>query len=945
MAAALCPELVGRHAELETLRSLLTASSGHVLAVVGEAGVGKSRLVEELAATASGRGWLVLRGRATAGAAVPYRPVQEVLLAASRRGGPPEDAGLAPFRPALGRLVPQWRDEGGGGVESGVVVAEGVLRVLDAAGRHGGCGVLVVLEDLHWADRESLAVLEHLADHGAGCALRVVVTARPEPGPGRDVVAALAARRELRVVELAPLPDEDVARMARACLGTGTLPDGLSAVLARAGGLPLLVEELLGGGAVELVAGRWTVPEHAPWVVPRSLADALAWKVAELPVPDRLVPRAAAVLGRDVDSALLAALLGRPAVGVEEVLERCVELQLLVRDDEAGYRFRHALTRDTVLAQLGPASRAALAGRALDLVRAAHPGLPGPWCTVAAELARSAGDGAEAARLLLTAARRALEEGALTTAGEVAAAAARLCGGAPDLRQEVDELRVAVAAAAGDVDATLALGADLLAWCTPAVGARVSLRVAEAATAAGRWDDASAALARARALVTDAATAARLDGVAARALIGAGRVAEARAAAGRALDAAEELGLADATCEALDVLGRIARNEDLQRAEELFTRQLQVAEQAALPLWQITAAHELGAIDLVRGNDVGRLRQARDRAARAGAVSTLVVIELQIAGSGYLSWDVGPGVVAARRCQDTARGSGLGLPFAEACVVESALHAIAGDRAAMEAAFARIGEAGVPLPEHDASAHARWALYSLVRDERAAALASFDAAVAASRPVPSPYLRFFWFYWVLLRSLDGGEEAAAAARAEVRPRTPPGTVGAALLGYADAVAAARAGRRDEAERLVADARRQLDPPGCRAQRHLADRLVAESALAGGWGAPVEWLTEAARFYRAAGQVHLERACRSLLRTAGAPLVLRDAGHRAVPPALAEKGVTDREADVLALVAEGLTSTEIARRLFISPRTVDKHVERLLAKTGLGRRTELRHLRT
>jgi DNA-binding CsgD family transcriptional regulator len=57
------------------------------------------------------------------------------------------------------------------------------------------------------------------------------------------------------------------------------------------------------------------------------------------------------------------------------------------------------------------------------------------------------------------------------------------------------------------------------------------------------------------------------------------------------------------------------------------------------------------------------------------------------------------------------------------------------------------------------------------------------------------------------------------------------------------------------------------------------------------------------------------------------------------------GITDREADVLALVAEGLTSAEIAQRLFISPRTVDKHVERLLAKTGTARRTELRRLRT
>jgi DNA-binding NarL/FixJ family response regulator len=69
------------------------------------------------------------------------------------------------------------------------------------------------------------------------------------------------------------------------------------------------------------------------------------------------------------------------------------------------------------------------------------------------------------------------------------------------------------------------------------------------------------------------------------------------------------------------------------------------------------------------------------------------------------------------------------------------------------------------------------------------------------------------------------------------------------------------------------------------------------------------------------------------------------GHRATPPALAALGVTDREAEVLALVTEGLTSKQIAARLFLSVRTVDKRVERLLAKTGVSRRAELRTFRT
>jgi DNA-binding CsgD family transcriptional regulator len=167
-------------------------------------------------------------------------------------------------------------------------------------------------------------------------------------------------------------------------------------------------------------------------------------------------------------------------------------------------------------------------------------------------------------------------------------------------------------------------------------------------------------------------------------------------------------------------------------------------------------------------------------------------------------------------------------------------------------------------------------------------------------------------------------------------------VGDALLHYADAIAAGRAGRAADAEASLATARGAVASPGNRAQRHLAERVVAECALADGWGDPVAWLTEAAGFFHQIGQEHVERACRSLLRRAGARVPRREHGHRAVSPELGALGVTDREADVLALVAAGLTSQEIAARLFISVRTVDKHVERLLAKTGARRRAELRH---
>ena len=106
----------------------------------------------------------------------------------------------------------------------------------------------------------------------------------------------------------------------------------------------------------------------------------------------------------------------------------------------------------------------------------------------------------------------------------------------------------------------------------------------------------------------------------------------------------------------------------------------------------------------------------------------------------------------------------------------------------------------------------------------------------------------------------------------------------------------------------------------------------------GWGDPVPALRADLAAHEAAGAESLARTCRDLLRTAGAP-TRRQAGP--VAPALRARGVTAREAEVLALVAAGLTNAEAAQRLFLSRRTVETHVARLLAKTGAADRSELR----
>lgn len=116
--------------------------------------------------------------------------------------------------------------------------------------------------------------------------------------------------------------------------------------------------------------------------------------------------------------------------------------------------------------------------------------------------------------------------------------------------------------------------------------------------------------------------------------------------------------------------------------------------------------------------------------------------------------------------------------------------------------------------------------------------------------------------------------------------------------------------------------------------------MAEAALDDGWGDPVSWLREAGGYFEVRGDERIAGACRGLLRKAGAPVPRRRPGDAGLPDSLQRHNVTGREADVLALAAGGLTNREIAERLFLSPRTVEKHVASLLVKTGLRRRGDL-----
>lgn len=123
-------------------------------------------------------------------------------------------------------------------------------------------------------------------------------------------------------------------------------------------------------------------------------------------------------------------------------------------------------------------------------------------------------------------------------------------------------------------------------------------------------------------------------------------------------------------------------------------------------------------------------------------------------------------------------------------------------------------------------------------------------------------------------------------------------------------------------------------------RRLGQRLVAPVALADGWGDPVGWLRDAEEYFYGAGVPAVANSCRDLLRRAGATVRQRRDGTPGVPTQLRRQGLTAREYEVFLLLAPRLGNQEIAERLYISPRTVEKHVAKLLAKTGRPHRSAL-----
>ncbi|CAA9336867.1 MAG: hypothetical protein AVDCRST_MAG48-3431, partial [uncultured Friedmanniella sp.] len=373
--------LVGRGSALALVqRSLVDARDGHggLLVVSGEAGIGKSRLVEAAEEVARDLGLDVGHGRAVDDPGCPPlwpwtrlardRPALAAALAEAPAGSEPGTS--ARFR---------W----------GVGAADALLADARAA------GLLVVLEDLHWADRTSLLLLRHLVPELPRSRLVVLATYRDAAGrPVEELLPGLlgSGTTHLRLTGLTPV---DVGRWLAADPSSAEGPGLAEALHARTGGNPLLLRLLL-----DALAGS-----QAPTAVDldRLLADRpdlrslVAARVGELSPRARAVLRAAAVTAPVLAAPVLAAVTGQPEEAVERALAEAEEAGVLRRGTGAdGREFAHALVRDAVHADLGAAERSALHHRSALALEASA--TPVPASSVAAHWDRTTAEGAVGCR-------------------------------------------------------------------------------------------------------------------------------------------------------------------------------------------------------------------------------------------------------------------------------------------------------------------------------------------------------------------------------------------------------------------------------------------------------------------------------------------------------------------------------------------------------------------
>ncbi len=921
------PGLVGRRAELERWSGLLAGlpARGGLLIVSGEPGVGKTHLQRRFTGMAAEAGVRVLRMRCREGdAASAYRPLIETLAPLARPGRALAADVPDAYRTAVRTVRTLW--EGGDADDSPLAIAESAVRTLSLLA--GADGLVLAVDDAQWADPDTFAVLQHLARTVDATPVTVSVTVRA--GTSGDQYAARLADAEGAVLlELPRLDRAEQAALISARLGSEPPADLVEFVSARAEGLPLAIEELLTdlvrSGALRREDGRWWVEAGSLHRASSPSIDA-AVRARLAGVSPQAVPVAVAVALRDDETTWdeAAEITAQPGDVVAAALRELVEADLLVPVGRARFRYRHGLIRDAVLAAASPSLAQDLAGQvATDLSRRA--GTDPDRLARLSALWMRAGNADAAARAGTAAAWRWLTRGTAATAVASALAAAESRAAGPLRAAAVDALTEALTRTGHFAEALDRLEDALAGAAVPEGGWRAATycRAARCALETG-----APAAARHHLDIAERVGGADAEACTLRTTLAfeAGESEASATLARQAVALAEASGSAHELGAALLVEARVLRGRDPADALPVLERLLALAESHELGTLHERALLELGLIDRLTTGRCDRLERAHQLAIERLSLHTQAVAETNLWSVLLQRGELDEAERMLRHAVELSRRHRLrtALPATAQLVLHEASRG-RGDAAAALAQTLR----GTPA-EDGAAFYA-----ALYRDDPRTALAVIAHAaghlnrIPDARPAPVRGLH------ALLCAVERDDAQAAADAAAAGYGS---WYNRGLVRLAEAVIAGRRDGSQAADALADAAYRDLEPFTPIAA--LATTLVATRASEDGWGAPDAWLISAREHFAALGNESMRRRCDALLRSAGFPVPRRGRGDAEVPARLRQLGITSREMDVLLLVAEKLTNAQIAQRLTVSPRTVDTHVSRLIAKAGVAGRADL-----
>jgi class 3 adenylate cyclase/tetratricopeptide (TPR) repeat protein len=383
---ALCSVLVRRDDQLATLEdALLEARRGHggLVVLAGEAGIGKTRLADELSHQARRLGSAVLWGGCSeAELSLPYLPFVEAIgnyLADQDVGE--VAARLGPTSGELSQLFPQFRAAGSatpasdpGQAKLRLFEAIVALLAVPAADRT----LLLVIEDVHWADDSSRELLDHLARRLAGVRALVLVTYRSDELHRRHpFVPTLRAWRRsglARVIDLDPLPQAGIAEMLASITGTDQVePELVDLLYERTEGNPFFVEEMLSEASCSLGPGEEITRAALDSVgIPETVRDTILQRLARLDPEHVEVLEVAAVMGRRFTYDTLLAVSGAPEDVTQAALSSALAVQLIEEHPQqpGHYRWRHALTEESIHDEVVSPRRQAIHSRAADVLAA-----------------------------------------------------------------------------------------------------------------------------------------------------------------------------------------------------------------------------------------------------------------------------------------------------------------------------------------------------------------------------------------------------------------------------------------------------------------------------------------------------------------------------------------------------------------------------------------------